>query len=165
MRKNVAKIVVILVLAIILIGLCFMFVGCKKPAKEPVFEIKLYDDNWEEIPKSDSGYGYVVEFEVEYDGNPKGFNAKCFVDGEEFYSYDYLNPIPDHIAPNPLSIWFTHRTNIYEVGYPIERGQCHIHFEFDKFKNNARYWTPSGRKISQEDLPRNIYKQIILIII
>lgn len=44
MRKNVAKIVVILVLAIILIGLCFMFVGCDK---EETWEILYFDDDWE----------------------------------------------------------------------------------------------------------------------
>jgi len=155
--------VVILILAILLIGLCFIFVGCEKPAKEPVCEIKLYDDNWVELEKNVIGDYFALE--VEYDGKPKGLNVKCFVDGEEFYIYDYLNPIPEHIAPNPLSIWFTHRTNIYEVGYPIERGQCNIHYKFDEFKKHAQYWTPSGRKISQDDLSRNVYKQIILIII
>ena len=159
MRKNVAKIVVILVLAIILIGLCFMFVGCEKPAKEPVFEIKLYDDNWEEIPKSDSGYGYVVEFEVEYDGNPKGFNAKCFVDGEEFYSYDYLNPIPEIIKPNPLCI------SIDSTGsYPIKKGRYKMIYSFQIFSMHGTLYTESGKRINRSQLPGNVSQNIILIV-
>ncbi len=161
MRKKVATIVEVMVLVILISGLFLIFVGCDKTPVEPVFEIKLYDDNWEEIPKCDSGYGYVVEFEVEYDGNPKGFNAKCFVDGEEFYSYDYLNPIPESIKPNPLSI------SIDSTGsYPTERGRYKMVFLFRTIGKGANtFYTESGKRIVRSELPRNLKHDIILNII
>ena len=161
MRKKVATKVVILALVIMLIGLCFIFVGCEKPAKESVFEIKLYDDNWEEIPKSDSGYGYVVEFEVQYDGNPKGFNAKCFVDGEEFYSYDYLNPIPERIKPSPLSISIGSTES-----YPIKKGRYKMIYSFRRIGKGAHtFHLESGKVINRSEFPSNVEHNIILIII
>ena len=161
MRKSVVKTIVVLVLAIILSGLCLVFTGCKGD-KEPVYEIKLYDDNWVELEKNVVGDYFALY--VKYDGTKKGCNVKCFIDDEEFYTYEYLNPVSEHISPNPLSIWFTNRTNEDEAGYPIERGQCNVHYKFDTFKTHANYWTASGRQIAQGDLPRDVYKQIKLFI-
>ena len=73
---NKKKLSLILLLVIILsIGLIFTFVGCDKTPVEPVYEIRLYDDNWVELEKNVVG-NYVHEYVFEYDGQLKGFNAK-----------------------------------------------------------------------------------------
>ena len=82
MRKNVVKIVVVLALAIILSGLCLVFTACEEE-KEPVYEIRLYDDNWVELERLPAlPNHYKSSYTYEYDGNIKGFNVKCFVDEE-----------------------------------------------------------------------------------
>ncbi len=165
MRKNVVKIVVVLALAIILSGLCLVFTACEEE-KEPVYEIRLYDDNWVELERLPAlPNHYKSSYTYEYDGNIKGFNVKCFVDEEEFYTYDYKNPIPDsNFSPRPINIYYTNEDDSLWSFYPIEKGTYTISYSFDTFKTHANYWTASGRQIAQGDLPSDVYHKIRIII-
>ncbi len=143
MRKNVAKIVVILVLAIILIGLCFMFVGCDK---EETWEILYFDDDWELLenygfkPNSKSHNWGIHNFT--YDGQIKGFNAKAYKNGKEIYKFDYKDPIcyldkvlKISICKRPESFIYVECNSINDM--PKEKGEYHMKLMFyDAYKNN-----------------------------
>ncbi len=158
MRKKVATIAEVMVLVILISGLFLIFVGCDKTPIEPVFEIKLYDDNWEELPKRESGIGYESPYRVEYDGNQKGFNVKCFMDGEEFYTYEYLNP--DEKQTLSINV----QCSDDKHSYLRERCKYTIKYSFNKFADNHIYYTKSGKSCRQKDLSRNVIVVIGLLI-
>ncbi len=157
---NKKKLSLILLLVIILsIGLIFTFVGCDKTPVEPVYEILLYDDNWVELEKNVVG-NYVHEYVFEYDGQLKGFNAKCFIDGEEFYVYEHGNAK----KPNPLSVYYSNAIDSLRNPFPREKGKYVISYEFDIFKQETYYYTQSGRRVRQSDLPEKIQHQMYVTI-
>jgi len=143
MRKNVAKIVVILVLAIILIGLCFMFVGCDK---EETWEILYFDDDWELLenyglkPYNSASHNWKV-CNFTYDGKIKGFNAKAYKNGKEIYKFDYKDPICylDKVLKisicKPGKLMYEECTSIDDM--PKEKGEYYMQLVFyDAYKDN-----------------------------
>ncbi len=92
MKKIFLKTMVIVMLTVLMLGISMLFVGCvEEEEKEPVFEIKLYDDNWQELEKS--GRLTYKEYIVKYDGTRKLCNAIVYKDEKEIYRLDYkTNP-------------------------------------------------------------------------
>lgn len=86
------------------------------------------------------------------------------MDGEEFYRYDYKNPIPEHIKPSPLRIWISHRTDANHTYDPIDRGKYLMNYKYDEFKKYLNYWTPSGRYVNLSEMSSDKLYQITLII-
>ena len=99
MNKLIKKIVLLkkmllLMLAMVMMtSVLFGMVACEKEPVDPVYEIKLYDDNWVELVKNtyeNGSYFYSRDkYEYEYDGSKKAFNAIGYKDGVEFYRLDY----------------------------------------------------------------------------
>lgn len=143
MRKKVAKIVTILVLAVVLSGLCLLFLGCEK---EDTWEIVFFDDNWNQLentgltPNSKSHNWGTHAFI--YNGEIKGFNAKAYKNGKEIYKFDYKdsqcykdNILKISICKRPESIVFEECSSINDM--PIEKGEYYIQLMFyDAYKNN-----------------------------
>lgn len=151
--------IVVLVIAAI-VTVTVLIVNYNARPKPPVYELKLYDDNWEELEKNSSG-DYLVRYKVAYDGTMKGFNAICYMDGKEFFRYDY------HYAEKynriPVSVDF--RESIYK--FPTERGEYHVRYAFNTglgYVGKLTFQTPLG-EIKASDLPSNITEQVILEIV
>jgi len=90
-KKIFLKTLVISMLMVLMLGMSMLFVGCvEEEEKEPVFEIKLYDDNWQELKRQgDKSYTKYEDYVVKYGGTYKLCNVKVFKDGKEFYRIDY----------------------------------------------------------------------------
>lgn len=134
-------------------------VKCNAEPKPTVYELKLYDDNWEELEKDSSGF-YAIDYVVAYDGTMKGINAICYMDGKEFFRYDY------HYAGEykriPVSVDF--KESIYK--FPTERGEYHVRYAFNTglgYVGELTFHTPLG-EIKASDLPSNVKWQMTLII-
>lgn len=98
-NKRVTEILVAMIFMVTLCCLCIALTGCI----DPKFEIRLYDDDWQEIKSNDFGNGYKWDYyEFEYDGTPKGFNAIAYKNGKEIYrTYKtayYYNVLVLHIT-------------------------------------------------------------------
>lgn len=134
---------------IFVILLCIAISGClvacdKTP--ENVYELKLYDNDWKELAVNERG-DYLSFYETQYDGTPKGFNAICFLNDEEFYRYDYLNYVKG--TKMPIRIWFGSEN----VDFPVKKGEYKICYEFYRGnENGVIYDTPIGM-IKGSDLP------------
>lgn len=91
MKKIFLKSMVIVMLTVLMLGISMLFVGCvEEEEKEPVFEIKLYDDNWQELKRQGNEKSAIYEdYVVKYDGTYKLCNVKVFKDEKEFYRIDY----------------------------------------------------------------------------
>ena len=86
------KMLLLMIAIVMMTSVLFGLVACEKEPVDPVYEIKLYDDNWVEIEKSfleNGTYWYDCGYEYEYDGSKKAFNAIGYKDGVEFYRLDY----------------------------------------------------------------------------
>ncbi len=136
MRKNLVKIVVVLALAIILSGLSLMFTGCEED-KYPTYEIKLFDDNWNELKKeitSDNKEQYIQKYTYVYDGKPKCFNAIGYKNGKEIYKLDYTKS--DFYNDKSLIISVIKKPDIYFEecksieDFPTEVGEYYLKFHF-----------------------------------
>lgn len=135
-------------------------VKCNAEPKPTVYELKLYDDNWEELEKDSSGF-YAIDYVVAYDGTMKGINAIFHMDGKEFFRYDY------HIGgkygtPIPVNVDFKEVDN-----FPTERGEYHIRYKFNtglSYAGELTFQTPLGA-IKASDLPANTKEQVIIEIV
>lgn len=137
----------ILVACVILlcISIPWVLIACDK-TPENVYELKLYDNDWKELAVNERG-DYIPYYETEYDGTPKGFNAICFLNGEEFYRYDYLNYVKG--TKMPIRIWFGSEN----VDFPVKKGEYKICYEFYRGnENGVIYDTPIGM-IKGSELP------------
>lgn len=151
--------IVVLVIAAI-VTVTVLIVNYNARPKPPVYELKLYDDNWEELEKDSSG-NYLVRYKVAYDGTMKGINAICFMDGKEFFWYDYH--YEEEYRGIPVNVIF--RESIYK--FPTERGEYHIRYSFNigmGYGGNLTFYTPLGA-IHAPDLPSNVGYQVILEIV
>lgn len=146
-----------LAIMILLFGLAMAVSGCKKEPPKPVFEIRLYDDNWKELEKSEywgRNYNEYKRCEFEYDGERRGFNAIAYKDGEEFARYTYKNKKPD-----PLNIFdvYTQRTDDGYCGDAVNKGSWRERYSFDTFNMNVNttFETPIGT-IYATELPTRL---------
>lgn len=105
MKKQYKIMIAVAALLVLVIGTTVILVKCNAEPKPPVYELKLYDDNWEELEKNSSG-NYLVRYKVAYDGTMKGFNAICYMDGKEFYRYVYRVERDDYNRPIPVKVGF-----------------------------------------------------------
>lgn len=142
MKKVFSKVVTVLLLIAVMCGVVVMFAGCDK---EPKYEIKLYDDNWNELEKQGDGYKWGYEFK--YDGTSKGFNAKAFKDGEEIYEFNYKTDEYTYHKDLVIAVGiYYHATGagdlivdgIYTF-LPIEKGEYTISYMFYTMKANSDY--------------------------
>lgn len=122
-------------MAIILIigslcGATLIFSGCEKEPPEPVYEIRLYDDNWVELEHglcSKKGHSYIYENIFEYDGEIKCFNAIAYRNGEEIYRFDYKDPkiyIKSEILAMSVDGYFS------KGCLPVDKGEYTIRYFF-----------------------------------
>lgn len=154
--------IVVLVIAAIVTA-TVLIVNYNARPKPPVYELKLYDDNWEELEKNSSG-NYLVRYKVAYDGTMKGFNAICYMDGKEFYRYVYRVERDDYNRPIPVKVWFQLGAGLN--GFPVEKGEYVLYYEFNKSRKGVLFDTPLGL-INADDLPNNnqVHHQVTLEII
>lgn len=140
-----------IILGACIILLCITISGCLiacDTTPENVYELKLYDNDWKELAVNERG-DYLSFYETQYDGTPKGFNAICYLNGEEFYRYDYLNYVKG--TKMPIRIWFDLSSGI--VDFPVKKGEYKICYEFYRGnENGVIYDTPIGM-IKGSDLP------------
>lgn len=142
-RKKILVVCVILLCISIPWGL----IACDKTT-ENVYELKLYDNDWKELAVNERG-DYIPYYETEYDGTPKGFNAICYLNGEEFYRYDYLNYVKG--TKKPIMIWFDLSSGL--VDFPVKKGDYRVYYEFYRGnENGVIYDTPIGM-IEGSNLP------------
>lgn len=138
-----------IILGACIILLCITISGCLlacDTTPENVYELKLYDNDWKELAVNERG-DYIPYYETIYDGTPKGFNAICYLNGEEFYRYDYLNYVKG--TKKPIMIWFGSEN----VDFPVKKGEYKICYEFYRGnENGVIYDTPIGM-IKGSDLP------------
>ncbi len=133
MKKIFFKSVVIMTLIAIMLGMSMLLVGCKKEKpKEPVFEIKLYDYNWQELEKLGT-YSYNKHY-VKYDGKPKICNAIVYKDDEVFYKLDFNR---NQNFYNDACLEVTKKTSGFDVVLnvpkymPCEKGEYGLTYQFD----------------------------------
>ncbi len=131
LKKFLAKFMAFALATTLLCGISLLFIGCDK---EPKYEIKLFDDEWNELEKNKDGKGYkwdVVEYE--YDGKPKGFNAIAYRNGKEFYRMDYKtfdweNKIIQVLYSTPKMSGYYALTDAEK--FPVEKGEYYLLYEF-----------------------------------
>lgn len=142
-RKKILVVCVIL----LCISIPWVLIACDKTPVD-VYELKLYDNDWKELSVNERG-DYIPYYETKYDGTPKGFNAICYLNGEEFYRYDYINYVKG--TKMPIRIWFDLSSGL--VDFPVEKGDYRVYYEFYKGNNyGVTYDTPTGY-IKGSDLP------------
>ena len=151
---------IILLIVVLCTGIVAISTGCKKQPKKAVYEIKLYDNDWNELVKNDNGIGYKWDYYVfEADGTPRGFNAKAFKDGVEFYTFNYYDLT--YIYDNVLVV-FVNDSSVDPKGggFPRDRGTYYLSYTFYEkyFEGMPEYMFPD------DPFPRN-YEQEIRIII
>lgn len=138
--KRVRNVVVCILLMAMVCTLCVFFTGCEE---KPLYEIKLYDDDWNELVKSDSGKGYKWDFyEFEYDGKPKGFNAIAYRKGKEFYRVEYK----EYKTNNAVKVFRRVEGGDYQgmttyEEFPTEVGVYYLGYKFFRAPENI-YWNP-----------------------
>lgn len=132
MKKKFAKVISTLLLIGLLCGMFTLLIACDK---QPKYEIKLYDENWQELEKykntANSSYKWDY-YEFEYDGKPKAFNAIAYRNGEEFYrlyytSYDINTKI---IAILSASKNTDYATVMSTEKLPVNRGEYYLKYDF-----------------------------------
>lgn len=140
MKKVIAKFVVILTLVLTIGSLCLLFTACDKAPKVPVFEMKLYDDDWKELEKD--SMGLYKDITKTYDGERKLCNAIVYKDGEEFYRLDYKND-PYFYKDYVLEVTFKPNWSDWtytaggENGFPVKRGEYYLDFEYSDEQNQS----------------------------
>ncbi len=158
------KMLLLMIAIVMMTSVLFGLVACEKEPEEPVYEIKLYDDNWVELERQNpSGpenftNPYVYAQKFKYDGEKKGYNAKAFKNGEEFSKINYKNYEVferNRVLNIKMTAW----------DFPTEKGEYKITYFLGsgELNDTSVYTTPIG-KIYGEDLPdleQRVYIDII----
>lgn len=134
MKKIFFKSVVIMTLIAIMLGMSMLLVGCKKEKpKDPVFEIKLYDYNWQEF---NHNFGTYIDCVFEYDGKPKICNAIVYKDDEVFYKLDFNR---NQYFYNDACLEVTKKDDVIGADVilsstkymPCKKGEYELNYQFD----------------------------------
>lgn len=132
MKKIFLKSIVIMTLIALMLGMSMLLVGCKKEKpKDPVFEIKLYDYNWQEF---NNNFGTYIDCVFEYDGKPKICNAIVYKDDEVFYKLDFNR---NQNFYNDACLEVTKKTSGFDIVLnvakymPCEKGEYQLTYQFD----------------------------------
>lgn len=164
--KVIKRMVIPILLVVMLCSIGLLFVGCEEEEKEPVFEIKLYDDNWVELEKR--GREGYISITREYDGTPQGCNAKCFMDGEVFFTYEYKLKKQPYDLPLDIMIKIVEGPGEPNeiVSKIVEKGKYDYQISFlVAFEPNHIYETEFGRGLCRKDLPTNICHSFMIYVI
>ena len=150
--KRVRNVVVCILLMAMVCTLCLFFTGCEE---KPLYEIKLYDDDWNELVKRDNGNGYRSDYyEFEYDGEPKGFNAIAYRKGVEFYRLEYKKyKYNDAVIVSRLVEGGTFQTMASYDEFPTEPEVYYLNYHFFKAPEK-----PNTNAYFDEPFPDTSYK-------
>ncbi len=145
MKKIFLKSMVIVMLTVLMLGISMLFVGCvEEEEKEPVFEIKLYDDKWQVLKRQgDKSYTKYEDYVVKYDGTRKLCNAIVYRDGKEFYRLDYKTN-PNYYYDRCLEVC-EYRNDFHEVikdKMPYEVGEYELIYQYSSYgySKNINYF-------------------------
>ncbi len=145
MKKIFLKSMVIVMLTVLMLGISMLFVGCvEEEEKEPVFEIKLYDDNWQELKRQGNEKSAIYEdYIVKYDGTRKLCNAIVYRDGKEFYRLDYkINPNYYYDRCLEVCIYRNDFNEVIKDKMPYKVGEYELIYQYSSYgySKNINYF-------------------------
>ena len=144
MKKTFTKISVVVMLVVLAALVSMFFVGCEEEPEEPVFEIRLYDDNWQELKRQgNQNFAIYEDYVVKYDGTPKLCNAIVYRNGEIFYQLDYKKR-PDFYIDKclQLCIKYDALNVVITNNFPCDVGEYNLVYQYnsDGYYYNMKYF-------------------------